>query len=66
MEVFVAFQYLSFFDISYFSANLLKFVDGGWFAISVAVILSIIMVTWRDGRAILRKRFESPRCRWMS
>ncbi len=47
-----------FFDLSYFGANLLKFVDGGWFAISVAVILSIIMVTWRDGRAILRKRFE--------
>ena len=47
-----------FFDISYFGANLLKFVDGGWFAISVAVIMTIIMVTWRDGRAILRKRFE--------
>jgi KUP system potassium uptake protein len=47
-----------FFDLSYFGANLLKFVDGGWFAISVAVILTIIMVTWRDGRAILRKRFE--------
>ncbi len=46
-----------FFDIAYFSANLLKFVDGGWFAISVAVIMAIIMVTWRDGRAILRKRF---------
>ena len=50
-----------FFDISYFGANLLKFVDGGWFAISVAVILTIIMVTWRDGRAILRKRFEDAR-----
>jgi KUP system potassium uptake protein len=47
-----------FFDLSYFGANLLKFVDGGWFAISVAGILTIIMVTWRDGRAILRKRFE--------
>ena len=33
-------------------------MDGGWFAVSVAVILTIIMVTWRDGRAILRKRFE--------
>ncbi len=47
-----------FFDLSYFGANLLKFVDGGWFAIGVAVIMTIIMVTWRDGRAILRKRFE--------
>jgi KUP system potassium uptake protein len=47
-----------FFDLSYFGANLLKFVDGGWIAISVAVILTVIMITWRDGRAILRKRFE--------
>ncbi|MGQ9920006.1 MAG: potassium transporter Kup [Desulfobacca sp.] len=47
-----------FFDFSFFSANLLKFVDGGWFAVSVAVILFTVMVTWRDGRAALRKRFE--------
>jgi KUP system potassium uptake protein len=46
------------FDVSYFGANLLKFFDGGWFAVSVAVFLFIMMVTWRDGRAILRKRFE--------
>lgn len=47
-----------FFDLSYFGANLLKFFDGGWFAVSVAVALFIVMVTWRDGRGILRKRFE--------
>jgi KUP system potassium uptake protein len=46
------------FDLSYFGANLLKFFDGGWFAVSVAVFLFTIMVTWRDGRAVLRKHFE--------
>ena len=46
------------FDLSYFGANLLKFFDGGWFAVSVALLLFVIMVTWRDGRAILRKHFE--------
>jgi KUP system potassium uptake protein len=50
-----------FFDISYFGANLLKFVDGGWFAVSVAVILTVVMVTWRDGRALLGKRVEDAR-----
>ncbi|NTW37004.1 MAG: potassium transporter Kup, partial [Syntrophobacteraceae bacterium] len=45
-------------DVSYFGANLLKFFDGGWFAVSVAVFLFVMMVTWRDGRAILKKRFE--------
>ena len=50
-----------FFDLSYFGANLLKFVDGGWFAITVAVVLTVIMVTWRDGRALLAKRNEDAR-----
>ncbi len=50
-----------FFDVSYFSANLLKFIDGGWFTISVALLLSVVMITWRDGRAILARRFEDER-----
>jgi KUP system potassium uptake protein len=50
-----------FFDLSYFGANLLKFVDGGWFTISVAVILSLIMITWRDGRVLLAKRYGDAR-----
>jgi KUP system potassium uptake protein len=50
-----------FFDLSYFGANLLKFVDGGWFTISVAVILALIMVTWRDGRVLLAKRYGDAR-----
>jgi KUP system potassium uptake protein len=36
-------------------------VDGGWFAVSVAVVLTLIMVTWRDGRALLAKRNEDAR-----
>ncbi|RJR47622.1 MAG: potassium transporter Kup [Deltaproteobacteria bacterium] len=50
-----------FFDLTFFGANLLKFLDGGWFAVSVAAILAVVMVTWRDGRAILAKRFEEAR-----
>jgi KUP system potassium uptake protein len=49
------------FDLSYFGANLLKFVDGGWLAVSVAVILTVVMVTWWDGRALLAKRNEDAR-----
>jgi len=33
------------FDLSYFGANLLKFFDGGWFVVSVALLLFVIMVT---------------------
>lgn len=39
------------FDLAYFGANLLKVVDGGWFALLAAVILTITMTTWRRGRA---------------
>jgi KUP system potassium uptake protein len=50
-----------FFDFSFFGANLLKFLDGGWFAVSTAICLFIVMVTWRDGRAILAQRFAEAR-----
>ena len=42
-----------FFDVSYLSANLLKIVDGGWFTIGVAVLITIGMITWREGRKSL-------------
>ena len=50
-----------FFDLSYFGANLLKFVDGGWFTVSVAVLLMVIMLTWHDGRDLLAKRYRDAR-----
>jgi len=50
-----------FFDVSYFGANLLKFVDGGWFTVTVAVLLTVVMLTWHDGRALLGKRYADAR-----
>jgi KUP system potassium uptake protein len=47
-----------FFDLAYFGSNLLKFVDGGWFTVSVAGLLALVMITWRDGRAALARRFD--------
>jgi len=41
------------FDISYFGANLLKVIDGGWFTLLVAALFTIIMTTWRKGRTEL-------------
>ncbi|MBI5584794.1 MAG: potassium transporter Kup [Deltaproteobacteria bacterium] len=43
------------FDLSYLGANLLKILDGGWFTIGVAVLLTISMTTWRDCRRVLAK-----------
>ncbi|MEN6437869.1 MAG: KUP/HAK/KT family potassium transporter [Syntrophobacter sp.] len=43
------------FDISYFSANLLKVLDGGWITLTIAAIVVTSLATWRDGRAALAK-----------
>src|SRR5690606_27215808 len=42
-------------DASFFSANLTKIADGGWFPIVVAAIMLTLMTTWRRGREQLRE-----------
>lgn len=50
-----------FFDVAFLSANLLKIVDGGWFTLSLALTILLVMVTWRDGRAILARYYGHMR-----
>lgn len=45
------------FDLSFLGANLLKIKDGGWLPLVVASGMTLIMLTWRDGRAHLAGRF---------
>lgn len=40
-------------DLAFFSANLLKFVDGGWFPIACAALIFTLMTTWKRGREAL-------------
>lgn len=49
------------FDLMYFSSNLLKFFDGGWFPFSIALTMLTIMLTWRDGRAELGRKIRAAR-----
>ncbi len=46
-------------DVAFFSASLVKFADGGWFPILMAVLIYTVMLTWRRGRHILAKRRQS-------
>ncbi|MEN9800201.1 MAG: potassium transporter Kup [Pseudomonadota bacterium] len=46
------------FDLSFFGANLLKFVDGGWFPMVVAAGIYTLMTTWYSGRKLLSDRFQ--------
>ena len=40
-------------DLIFFSANLLKIVDGGWFPLAIGAVVFIGMVTWSRGRDLL-------------
>ena len=40
-------------DLIFFSANLLKIVDGGWFPLAVAGLVFAGMLTWSRGRELL-------------
>lgn len=56
MNLLVALAATSFFaivDIAFFSASLLKIIEGGWFPVAVAIAIFTIMVTWRRGRELL-------------
>ena len=46
------------FDIPFFLANALKFFEGGWFPIVIALAMFALMTTWKRGRAELAVRFN--------
>jgi KUP system potassium uptake protein len=46
-------------DVSFFSANLLKVADGGWYPLVIALSLYAIMMTWIWGRGKLARQRAS-------
>jgi KUP system potassium uptake protein len=46
-------------DLSFFTSNLHKIPDGGWFPLVVAGLAFALMTTWRKGRSILAQRLET-------
>jgi KUP system potassium uptake protein len=40
-------------DVTFFAANLLKIVEGGWFPLLIGALIFIGMVTWARGRELL-------------
>jgi KUP system potassium uptake protein len=43
-------------DLAFFSSNLLKITNGGWFPLLVGIFVFTLMSTWRRGRRILARR----------
>jgi KUP system potassium uptake protein len=40
-------------DLAFFSSNMLKLFDGGWFPLLIGGLIFILMTTWQRGRALL-------------
>jgi KUP system potassium uptake protein len=47
-------------DAGFFSANLLKIMDGGWLPLSIAACLFVIMVAWHSGVEAIRSALPVP------
>ncbi len=48
-------------DLSFFGANAIKFRDGGWVPIVVAILVFVQMSTWARGRALLSEKLARDR-----
>ncbi len=42
-------------DLAFFSSNLLKLFDGGWFPLAIGAVVFMLMMTWKQGRAMMAK-----------
>ena len=45
-------------EVGFLGANIVKIPHGGWFALTIGVILMVQMQTWRTGRALVAKRIQ--------
>jgi KUP system potassium uptake protein len=43
-------------DLAFFTANLPKVVDGGWFPLLLAMIVFTMLITWQRGRALVTEK----------
>jgi len=52
-----------FVDLAFFSANLTKIVHGGWFPLTIAALIFVVLMTWQRGRELVtasRTEEEGP------
>ena len=42
-------------DFAFFSSNLLKLFDGGWFPLLIGGAVFMLMITWKDGRRLMHE-----------
>jgi KUP system potassium uptake protein len=45
-------------DMVYFSANVIKIFEGGWFPVLIGGVMFMLMMTWKQGRHLMRERLR--------
>ncbi len=43
-------------DFAFFASNLLKLMAGGWFPLAIGGAVFMLMVTWKDGRELIKQK----------
>lgn len=46
-------------DLAFFSSNLLKLFDGGWFPLLIGGVVFMLMMTWKQGRTLIAKNQQA-------
>jgi KUP system potassium uptake protein len=46
-------------DLAFFSSNMLKIADGGWFPLLMGASIFLLMATWKDGRRLLNAKLRA-------
>ncbi|MCO1336623.1 potassium transporter Kup [Microbulbifer sp. OS29] len=46
-------------DFAFFTSNLAKIGHGGWFSVSLAAFIAMLMITWRSGRQAVNYYLQS-------
>ena len=46
-------------DLAFFSSNLLKLLDGGWFPLMIGGLIFTLMMTWKQGRALVASKQQA-------
>ena len=46
-------------DLAFWSSNLLKLLDGGWFPLMIGGAVFTLMLTWHDGRRLLNESLRA-------
>ena len=46
-------------DLAFFSSNMLKLFHGGWFPLLIGGVIFTLMMTWKQGRALLNEKLRA-------